>query len=781
MEQAVCKNAAGKIKGMKFWHFLYFFIFLEIVWLVSYYLSPLGRATLNSDLTTGVQFLEQVLKEKTLYPKNWIYTNTIGFPITIIVNIMLYFITGDYITTTMLHMAVCVLFMAAAVWYFARQVLQMRKSMAAAALIILLSPGSMEYFNDVFYSGYSMRIAVFLLMLGFGLQCMRNDSLKLNRKYLCLYAAFIFLFVTGDMRYVATVILPLFVASAVSYLTENYKAKSKEMIQPLKRYVLYLLVTGLTVLLCMMVEKYLKGKFTFVDGYFGASLIANLSDMWGNIKNMLQSYLYAFGFAGGVPQMSVYSVRSLCSLVFAAYIVVVNPILLLAEYKKQPFLLKQLIIFRWVGYAVTMYFWIFTGGVVFRHAITFLVLDIILAVYYFSVKIMLDGKVIKVFGCVVMCAYVAFNWSLGSWLDLDFPWKSQEAIGILEGREQIIKEIKDRGLTFGYAPYWTASLTSAFSQQEVRIYPWNINERYRWYSPADLYLPPEQEEATFLLLPDASFEENAQLYSFQNLWGDYKEEVRVSGHVILVYDYNIAVNFGEFAYLSDNMLKNMSIPETNRQRQSDGGTIYLEPEEYVFGPYVTLADGVYTLNVEVDGEIFLNAYAVETKDGQSTVNSICQTQLQKGSNEVAFFLSEDMERVEFHITNKDKKQIALTKLALERGGENALLSQMLVSGQETETTEDSRCIAPGEVMYGPYIEAKKGTYRVKIDLDRQTQLDIWAEKGQKTFAHEELSAGENEMSFVLPVDVTDLEFVIRNTDSKELKVTGLQLEKMEDI
>lgn len=284
-----------------------------------------------------------------------------------------------------------------------------------------------------------------------------------------------------------------------------------------------------------------------------------------------------------------------------------------------------------------------------------------------------------------------------------------------------------------------------------------------------------------MLLPDASFEENAQLYSFQNLWGDYKEEVRVSGHVILVYDYNIAVNFGEFAYLSDNMLKNMSIPETNRQRQSDGGTIYLEPEEYVFGPYVTLADGVYTLNVEVDGEIFLNAYAVETKDGQSTVNSICQTQLQKGSNEVAFFLSEDMERVEFHITNKDKKQIALTKLALERGGENALLSQMLVSGQETETTEDSRCIAPGEVMYGPYIEAKKGTYRVKIDLDRQTQLDIWAEKGQKTFAHEELSAGENEMSFVLPVDVTDLEFVIRNTDSKELKVTGLQLEKMEDI
>ena len=89
MEQAVCKNAAGKIKGMKFWHFLYFFIFLEIVWLVSYYLSPLGRAALNSDLTTGVQFLEQVLKEKTLYPKNWIYTNTIGFPITIIVNIML--------------------------------------------------------------------------------------------------------------------------------------------------------------------------------------------------------------------------------------------------------------------------------------------------------------------------------------------------------------------------------------------------------------------------------------------------------------------------------------------------------------------------------------------------------------------------------------------------------------------------------------------------------------------------------------------------------------------
>lgn len=786
--QSVYQNTMNRGKGrvrcflkkIKIYHLLYLCIFLEMAWIISYYLSPVGMASLDSDSTLSIQFLQQVMEEKKLYPENWIYTNTIGFPLTTPIMLLFYKITKDYIVTVMFNYIAYVFFMLVSIWYFAGHVMKMGKALTAISIFILLSPGSAEYFRDIFFTGYTFRVTKFLILLGYGLQCVPNEDLDLNLKYMCLYAGAVFLFVMGDMRYVAILILPLIVTMAVVYLTENYEKDIKTIFLPLKRFFLYLLIVGAAVFACIVIEKLLKSRFPFVEGFFGASLITDLSDMWGNLQAMVSTYIAAFGFAGGVPQMSIHAVLSLCALLFAVYILVINPVIMLVDYKKLPFVLKQLVVYRWTSYAVIIFFWLFTSGISFRHALTFFVLDILTAVYYFADKLLVKGKVIKVFGCAVLIVFTAFNWSHTSWLNVFDQWNSQDAVSALKDRDNIIEEIKDKGLTYGYAPFWTASVTAAFSQEELKIYPWNLNDRYRWYAPNELYLLADQDQPTFLLMTQEEYQEYQEEYRFRMLWGDYEKIIHAYGYVLFVYDYNIATNFKEYCHLSKNLLKHMTVSEGGGQKTADASAIYLKPDAYIFGPYVDLQGGTHTLEVAVNGKAFLNIYAMDVKDGENVTNSICRAELKNGRNQVPFFLIEDTQGVEFRIENKDSERIAVTGLSLVQGGDYKLLSQMQVSKQNEKNTADAVYLSSGETLYGPYLGAKEGRYLLKVTVSGNSKIDIWADKGKQKIVQQDLSEGENQIFFELYEDVMDLEFVVRNTNSKELAIKDLQMEKKYD-
>lgn len=777
------RNISEIKRKYKLYYFIYFLIFLEFVWITAYYFSPAGKARMHSDLTTGIQLMEQVLHEKTLYPKNWIYTNTISLPITMASMVLLYKITGNYITALLLNFAGYILFMAASVRYFTKHVMKMSNTLTAVSIFIFLSPGSLEYFNTVFYSGYSFRIAVFLLLLGMGLQCVKNSGLEFNRKYIFLYMALICLFVIGDIRYAATIILPLITAMAISYFIKNGQDDIHNIMLPIRRFFIYCMCVGAALFVCIAVEKYLKSSLTFVEGFYSATLVSDLSDMWKNLKSMINAYVEVFGFASGAPQMSVQSVLSLCGLVFAAYIIIINPILMLLRYKKLPFLMQQLILYRWIGYAVTIYFWIFTNGIAFRHALTFMVLDCLLAVYFLSDTILQDGKTVQVFGCVVMVFYMVFNWSHASWLDISAQWNS--TYEVLDNRKQMIEEIERRGLEYGYASFWNASITAAFSQGKLKIYPWNLYDRYQWYAPKQLYLPAEKSEPTFLLMPTEEYESYLEEEDFEKFWGDYSEKVEQAGHVLLIYDYNIATNFREFCSYSKNLLKYMAIAENNTyqtmQPSSEKGhkesVILLEPQEYIFGPYVNLEYGAYTLHVETSGKSYLNAYAMS--ETEEKTGFICQAELKEGINQVPFYLLSDTDRVEFHITNTDDCRIELRRLSLERGEDYSLLNQMHLSKISEKNNANTIYLPPGEVLFGPYAEVDKGSYLLRVTVSDPVTIHIWTQSGEHVLLQQELSAGENQIPFELEEDVSDLEFVIRNTNDTELKVESLQVEKTE--
>ena len=115
-----------------------------------------------------------------------------------------------------------------------------------------------------------------------------------------------------------------------------------------------------------------------------------------------------------------------------------------------------------------------------------------------------------------------------------------------------------------------------------------------------------------------------------------------------------------------------------------------------------------------------------------------------------------------------------------QGGDYKLLSQMQVSKQNEKNTADAVYLSSGETLYGPYLGAKEGRYLLKVTVSGNSKIDIWADKGKQKIVQQDLSEGENQIFFELYEDVMDLEFVVRNTNSKELAIKDLQMEKKYD-
>ena len=746
----------GKLK-QRIHYIFYFLLFVEIIGYICFFFSAYGKAMLSSDMTTVVQLTEQCLKENTLFPKNWFYANTTSFPIFLGMFIVFYKITKDYIISIMISKVFQFVLMLLSLAYFMKKILKLRNEIVAIGLLVLLSPISNLYFKNVFFDGYSVRIAIWFLMLSLGLQCVKDNQITLNKKYLLWYCVIIFAFVTGDMRYLATLVLPLIVAIACCYLTENAFKPISDLYRPLKRFGLYLLTVLGTVGICKIAESVLKKGLVFVDGYYGGRLFPHteLGNMFERLQAMIISFLQGFGYIGGVSQMSFYSVVSLCIIGFLTYISLICPLCMLRRYKDYSLTLQRIIVFRWVGYAVSIYFWLFTDtGIEFRHVLTYVVLDIILFLYYFEKNVLSKKIILTVVGWGVLFFYVCLNWTSTSY--------NTRSIEALSKRMEIISEIEGRGLKYGYAPYWNASVTGAFSQERLKIYPWFIDSKMEWYSPVELYLPASENERTFLLLTQKQYEENMQNRYFATFYSDYEEIVREDGWVVLIYDYNIACHFKENAMaLGKNLLKYMSYSDESLIMTED--VVFLEKGEFCYGPYMALEEGAYIVNITVSDDANLSVYE------EGGENVFITRKLHSGKNSIPFFLENDTESLEFNIGNDGDTDLELTELAVCGFPEEAFSITELLSYNDKVEAEETHVlkIEPDGIIYGPYTILPSGRYYVDISVEGTDNINdmfvkfVSGNSSTEIYPVTEVN-GDTRIEFELEEMQQDFEIVIWN-------------------
>lgn len=622
-----------------------------LVYLVYFYFSDKGLSALSSDMTQGIQMMEEGIREHTIFPKNWIYANTFNIPWALLDHMLFYRITKDYIVTLMLDKIFWVILMLVGIYLFCRRILQFEHGWIGVCMLFVLTPFSGEYYKSLFLDGYYYRLFVWFMLLMWGLMSIHEDHLEIRWKYMVPHCVFLIAFMTGDARYLAIYVLPLLLSICLCYIIEHKDDAVSMIKKPLISYLIYVFCFACCYGICRVIEHFIGLNRTLSGGYFDYNIIKIdeiQTQLVDSIMVVVKEFMAGFGYIGDAPQMSISSVITFGALIGMLSIVVVIPVIMLLKFKTYSIMIKRLIIFRWIGYIISLYFALFAlNGVNFRHFLTFVLLDIFIAIFFIKDSFMKQKNLQWIVAVIIIIGYLLMNWA-------KIPQIADSSI--VDDRYTVIDELKKRGLTYGYGEYWSASVIQTFSNDELRILPCNVEERMAWYCPKELYLPADSEEPTFYISEREAYNTTVGNETFRKLYDDYTEKLEIGNYVVLIYDYNIVHNFKEYRAKGQfNQLKYMVSSLPDERDCSDA--IYLVPDAYIHGPYVALSPGEHQVYIKTDGTCECRMYS-----GENELFPV--TTISSGDNLLDLNVDNDIGNVEIWIHNMENKDVMVQEIIL---------------------------------------------------------------------------------------------------------------------
>ncbi len=755
------KKIRNKVRMVKRTEWLLFLLFLvSFLWGIVYIFSDYMLANVNSDTTSGLLKLREMVNEKALIPQNWCYANTKDFPLFALILAVTGFFSGTSILTLQIYRCIMFIFFIIAGYVFIRRILQLSPKYTFLLLTIWLCPFSNHYLQYIYMDGYGTKLGEWFLLIWCGYACI-DSKFKINVKRLVVFTIVQFLFLTGDVRWLAIFVLPYFISLLWVWFSENSNDSLKDGIKKIVPAIIPLTSTALSLTLGIIYQKIAYRNVTFSRGYTGASLLNLREDSMGEHLNFLVSeMLTGMGYVNSAKHISLFGIISLGVIVCTLLLVFVLPFLLTQKYETLDNGIKRVVILYWMTWLVEILTIIFSVNALgFRHILYTILLGIGLSLYYVVYEIFSKSNMMSVLFSVAVGCYIVLNW-------VYIPISSNSS-EIVEAREDLCDFLKKHNLKYGYATYWNAGVYTVMSDFEIMIYPVTEEELepYCWYVQKELYLPVQEKGDTFLMLSKKQYKEWSDSVGFQLKYSNYKEKIEYSSYVILVYDYNIATEFESLkAADNQNIMGTLSYSEGCHVEDR---CVVLPENETMLGPYVSLMPGRYKLTIECEakGE---NQLIVRDMDAEK---NLVISMLQDGSNGYEFDLFERLDRVELYLLNETSSDIKVKKVVLEqmnsfKEGDKVLINEHMLLN-ENAIFEDRKLVMKEEgIVFGPYWNMDAGDYTICIDVTMEeadaASLFITANEANTEILSIPLTKGENRIPFTLGVYESGVEFKIVN-------------------
>lgn len=758
------KRISNKIKMVKVTEWLLFLLFLaSFLWGIVYIFSDYMLANVNSDTTSGLLKLREMINEKALIPQNWCYANTKDFPLFAVILAIAGFFADSNILTLQIYKCIMYVFFIVSGYVFSRRVLHLPPKYTFLLLTIWLCPFSSQYLQYIFMDGYGTKIGEWFLLIWCGYYCI-DDKFNINVKRLIVFTIVQFLFYTGDVRWLAMFVVPYFVSLIWVWFSENYKDNFKDGIKKIMPVAILLASTVIVLILGIFYQKIAYKNVIFSTGYTGASLLNLKKESMGEHFNFLVSeILNGMGYANSVKQISLFGIISLGIIVCTVLLLIVLPFLLTKKYETLDNGIKRIIVFYWITWLVEVLTIIFSVNALgFRHVLYTILLGIGLSLYYVVHVIFSKLNMMSVLFAVAVGCYIALNW-------VHVPVNSNSS-EIVDAREDLCNFLKNHNLKYGYATYWNAGIYTVMSDFETMIYPVTEEELepYYWYVQKELYLPIQEKGDTFLMISRKQYKEWSDSVGFQLKYSNYKEKLEYSSYIILVYDYNIATEFESLkSSENQNILGTLSYSEGCYVEEKN---VVVPENETMFGPYVSLMPGHYKLAIEcrAKGD---NQIIVRDMNAEKT---LVVSTLEDGSNEYEFDLFERLEQVELYLLNTTGGDIAVKEVVLEqiysyKEGDKVLINEQMLLNENSDFKNGKLIIEKDGVVFGPYWDMNAGNYTICIDTEMEESdeisLFITANEANTEILSMPLKKGENRIPFTLGVYENGVEFKVINLGS----------------
>lgn len=510
---------------------------------VIYYILGPSAEYFHSDCSDTILWAQASYDSGTLFNPDFGYAAMLPFGGTMLM-IPLVAVFGVSMTAHNIGMILFTLILFASVIFLCRSVnfswsLSFGAVGSLAAILCASAKLREIFYEHVIYYSICILIICVLLSLFIRFKECFNSEKSLKPLVIITFATVIFSICSAldGMQVIATGVVPVLFAAVI----ELFFNKEQTLLSKKSRVsVYYCLICGGSVLIGLVLLSMLSNGVT--SGYAQAySSYANMNEWLSNLGQFPEHWFTLFGVDIHYG-MAIFSVESIINIVrlAAAVIIAVVPFVALCFYKKFDFGSRVLILAHFGLSAVIMFGFVLGILSAANWRLSPMICTGVL-VCFAAFKAAKEHVVPLRLSVVMLCVLILMS-------GVSFMNIAQMDKNGIENNEkyQLSQQLKEHGLTYGYATFWNSQAITVLSDSEVRAANIDVNENgiapCAYQANQNWFKEQEGVEEYFVLL---SYAEEATLSSTAD-WAYFE---LLCSEVIGLDGYNVYV-FSSTAFLN---------------------------------------------------------------------------------------------------------------------------------------------------------------------------------------------------------------------------------------
>lgn len=566
----------------------------------------------QSDWATAVLLAREQIRSGQWFPDSWVYAQSIWtFSLNLLV-IPFWLITDNMLLAREFAVITQILF---GIWlcYSAMKRI-VNKNAALLVCVLLLVPLSTIVNRNFFYEAtYFMRVIWLSLLIITGDNAHRN--LNGNRKKALIWCVAWLAVCTAmsitDAKVLVMTIAP-FLAALVVYLGIKEKVILRDMLRNYRAIILGgLMLVGVG---CgMLINALLKTSVIFDNGV--ASLTFADSGQWGNnLIAIMGAFAELYGLDGDGSVVSLQGVISILKGAVALIFALGIPVTAVCLYAKLKNTYQKLyVLFSAFAAFFIIYICMISEGVgdIGRYFLGVYINNIVLAGICFDHLVGESKYYRRLILSGVMALSVLCAVQYRDYREIEY-----------DDYQEMISFLKEQNISFGYAEYWSAGVTTVLSNGEVELvaHEGRQGTPYYWLSSTEWY-EPDYHQGDFCMVVkeggsiDERYREEAdEIYHVAcfEIWV-FRRDRDELGKLFFAFPQKVG---DSYTYYGDNFYFKTqcgSVEGDVLVSQSGGALLY--------GQYCVLAPGTY--RIEVDMEVTgTSGCSVELLSGSTVFGSV---------------------------------------------------------------------------------------------------------------------------------------------------------------
>lgn len=647
------------------WLDFIFFLILILLFMVIYVINTKALLpNLHSDIVAEMNYTEEVVKQRTLFPVGWKNSQELFILRPIFISAPIYAFTGDFVGSYQITLIIMTVLLALSVAFaLYKYEVSLTASLLTLCVLFGLFTGYEENVMWTFLYSYSVFPVVIFLSLGL-LKDLYLESIEAKKvcKYLFLIALAFYMGMGGP-RMTLVFYIPILITSILMeiHLMKSINIKWNQKIFPCS----ILLISNIMGFLFLKI--YLAEAIGFSD--LTSYMILGIKEIFTNIISQISAIFMMLGVRGGISLLSIAGIEFIIRLISIFLVITIAIYLLKNKSINKDH--KFIIIYM-------------CNSIVFVFLYLLLTVDIPVGRYYFMI-IFLFAIIIGIFfssiknfhhkiiaNIIILFLIVATCFNL-----------SVHGIAKLEnnGNEvyyEIINFLESNSYDKIFASYWNASILKGLSNGKIETGHFNqFPTPYLWLIQEDVFYTDEINEKCLVMLSDN--EEQIILSSNGKAKSILETGVKIKKireFNIYVFSYNPITIFRMPEEKGDSVIYDVksNYAYVNEQCivKKDASALEMKYNgAVVYGPYININNGAYDFYldyfiVEDNNDIQeVGEFFITSQNGQKI---IAQEKLLSGKNSTLIknvIFSED-ERVEFKIIVYGEHIIDLKTITITR-------------------------------------------------------------------------------------------------------------------